>query len=84
MYNVKSNGITSVKEEIWLDPNATNKWIKVNEFTDAGGFGDQGQVCGGKPDQIISWGGPIATFRWDKTSDVDIKDLSLREIQVSQ
>jgi hypothetical protein len=81
MYNVDQNGITAVKEEIWLDPNDNGNWVKVNEFTDAGGFGDQGQVCGGKPDQIITWGGPITTFRWDKTTDVDIKDFSVREIQ---
>jgi len=81
MYNIQQNGITAVKEEIWLDPNNNGNWIKVNEFTDAGRFGDQGQVCGGKSDQIITWGGPIATFRWDKTTDVDIKDFSIKEIQ---
>ncbi len=84
MYNVEQNGITAAKEEIWLDPNNNGNWIKVNEFTDAGGFGDKGQVCGGKADQIITWGGPIATFRWDKTTDVDIKDFSIREIQLPQ
>ena len=84
MYNVDQNGTTAVKEEIWLDPNDNGNWVKVNEFTDAGGFGDQGQVCGGNTDQIITWGGPIATFRWDKTTDVDIKDFSIREIQPSR
>lgn len=84
MYNIEQNGITAVKEEIWLDPNDTGNWVKVNEFTDAGGFGDQGQVCGGKPDQILTWGGQIATFRWDNTTDVDIKHFSIREIQPPQ
>ena len=84
MYNIEQNGTIVVKEEIWLDPNDKGNWVKVNEFTDAGGFGDQGQVCGGKSDQIITWGGPIATFRWDKTTDVDIKDFSIREIRPSQ
>jgi hypothetical protein len=84
MYNIERNGTIAVKEEIWLDPNNNGNWIKVNEFTDAGGFGDQGQVCGGKTDQIITWGGPIATFRWDKTTDVDIKDFSIREIKPFQ
>ena len=84
MYNIEQNGTIVVKEEIWLDPNNNGNWVKVNEFTDAGGFGDQGQVCGGKSDQIITWGGPIATFRWDKTTDVDIKDFSIREIRPSQ
>ena len=31
--------------------------------------------------QIITWGGPIATFRWDGATDVDIKNFSVREIQ---
>ena len=44
MYNTEQRGITAVKEEIWLDPNNNGNWIKVNEFTDAGGFGDKGQV----------------------------------------
>jgi hypothetical protein len=28
----------------------------------------------------ITWGGPLATFRWDSASDVDFKWLSVREI----
>ena len=47
MYNIEQNGITALKEEIWLDPNNTGNWVKVNEFTDAGGFGNDAQVCGG-------------------------------------
>jgi hypothetical protein len=42
--------------------------------------GTEDVVCGGAPDQIISWGGPIATFRWDSATDVDFKNLSVREI----
>ena len=41
----------------------------------------QGGECGGQPDQIMTWGGPIATFRWDGATDVDIKNFSVREIQ---
>ena len=33
-----------------------------------------------KRDQIITWGGPIATFRWDNAKDVDFKFRSVREI----
>jgi hypothetical protein len=29
----------------------------------------------------ITWGGPIAVFRWDNANDVDFKWLSVREIQ---
>ena len=79
-YNEEHGGKTDVKLEMWLDKNADNNWKKVDEFTDSGGFGDAGSECGGKEDQIITWGGPIATFRWDNVDDADIKDLSVREI----
>ena len=82
MYNVaQPDGKTGVKLEIWVDPNSNNRWYKVYEFTDSGGWGDAGQECGGDSDQIITWGGPLAIFRWDEATDVDIKDFSVREIQ---
>jgi len=31
--------------------------------------------------QVITWGGPIALFRWDNIEYVDIKEFSIREIQ---
>jgi hypothetical protein len=80
MYNTDQGGKTGVKLEIWLDKENNNHWIKVNEREDTGGWGNSGRECGGTPDQIITWGGPIATFRWDSASDVDIRDFSVREI----
>jgi hypothetical protein len=80
MYNIDHSGKAGVKLEIWLDKENTNQWIKVNERIDAGGWGNNGRECGGTPDQIITWGGPIASFRWDSASDVDIRDFSVREI----
>ena len=53
--------------ENWVDRNNDQRWEKIYEYTDAGGWGRDAIKCGGKPDQIISWGGPIATFRWDST-----------------
>ena len=44
------------------------------------GWGRDGVDCGGRSDQIISWGGPIVTFRWDSANDVDFKSMSVREI----
>jgi len=39
--------------------------------------------CGGSNALMpITWGGPIATFRWGSAPDVDFKWLSVREIQV--
>ena len=87
MYNIEQNGETAVKMEIWVDMNEDGNedgpWVKVDENIDAGGWGDEDGECGGEPDQIITWGGPIATFRWDGASDVDIKNFSVREIEAS-
>jgi hypothetical protein len=80
MYNVEKNGHIAVKLEIWLDKSNDGKWEKVYDYIDDGGWGNDGQECGGRPDQIISWGGPLAVFRWDNADDVDIKDFSVREI----
>jgi hypothetical protein len=82
MYNMQQSGKTVVKLEIWIDPTMNNNWQKVYDFTDAGGWGDAGDECGGAPDKIVTWGGPIATFRWDNADDVSIQNLSVREIEV--
>ncbi|MCC2648433.1 MAG: type domain protein [Nitrososphaeraceae archaeon] len=86
VYNIeqnKNNGKTVVKMENWLDMDNDGKdWIKVDEHLDDGEWGDKGEECGGAPDQIITWGGPVATFRWDNARDVDFKNLSVREIEV--
>ena len=80
MSNIVQNDKTAVKLELWVDKNNKNDWIKATEKIDKGGWGNTGSECGGKPDQIITWGGPIAAFRWDGATDVDIKNFSVREI----
>jgi hypothetical protein len=80
MYNAVEKDKSVVKLELWVDKNNNNKWIKANEKTDNGGWGNAGRECGGKADQIITWGGPIAAFRWDGATNVDIKKFSVREI----
>jgi hypothetical protein len=81
-YNFQQqNGETAVRLQSWFDANDDGKWVKINEFVDSGGWGNQGRNCGGAPDQIITWGGPIATFRWDYATNVDFKNFSVREIQ---
>jgi hypothetical protein len=90
LYNIEQNNNknnngkkTVVKMENWLDMDNDGKdWVKVDEYLDDGGWGDKGEECGGAPDQIITWGGPVATFRWDNARDVDFKNLSVREIEV--
>ena len=84
MYNIlQPDGKTAVKTENWVDKDGDGQnWIKVYEYTDSGGWGRSGTDCGKEPDQIITWGGPVATFRWDNAPDVDFKNLSIREISV--
>ena len=84
VYNFQENSKTVVKTELWLDKNNNGNFVKVDEKVDRGGWGTEGTECGGPPDQIISWGGPITTFRWDTATDVDFKFLSVREIQPPQ
>jgi hypothetical protein len=80
VYNFQESGKTVVKTELWLDTKNNGNFVKVDENVDRGGWGTEGGDCGGAPDQIISWGGPITTFRWDTATDVDFKNLSVREI----
>ena len=80
VYNFVENNKIVVKTELWLDTNNSGNFVKVDENVDRGGWGTEGVECGGTPDQIISWGGPITTFRWDTATDVDFKNLSVREI----
>jgi hypothetical protein len=79
MYNFQQNGKTVVKLETWLDPDNNKDFVKVYEKIDSGGWGNDGGACGGSSDQLITWGGPIATFRWDNANNVDIKWFSVRE-----
>ena len=66
----------------WIDKNADNNWERVYTFTDSGqsSFGGDGGRCGGKKNQVLTWSGPFATFRWD-TDGVRFKKFSVREIK---
>jgi hypothetical protein len=77
-YNLK-NG--SVRLEKWIDDKADNNWKLVHSYVDDGNWGGGKPNCNGSDKTIITWGGPIATFRWDNLSDVDFKNLSVREIK---
>jgi hypothetical protein len=77
-----TNAQGNVVLQNWINENADGvTWKKAYEKIDSSGFGSDGDMCGGTPDQKILWGGPIVTFRWDSASDVDFKWLSVREIQ---
>ncbi len=74
-----------VKQEIFVDMNNDNTWVKIDENADTGGWGDRDGTCGGaSPDQLITWGAPIVTLRMDGINNVDITKLSVREIDEQQ
>ncbi|WP_257458994.1 carbohydrate-binding protein [Archangium lipolyticum] len=82
MRNTTANGKPAVRLELWLNDTADKlTWKKVYEKLDDGSWGGDADHCGGSvPAMPITWGGPIATFRWDSATDVDFKWLSVREI----
>jgi hypothetical protein len=69
--------------EAWLNENADKvTWRQVYSYDDTGAWGGDAGHCGGTDSKmLITWGGPIAVFRWDDSSDVDFKWLSVREIE---
>lgn len=77
-YNLKNGG---VKLEHWLDDKADNNWKLVHSYVDNGDWGGGKPDCGDSDKTIITWGGPVATFRWDNLTEVDFKNLSVREIE---
>ncbi|MGB7955731.1 MAG: Ig-like domain-containing protein, partial [Candidatus Nitrosopolaris sp.] len=80
----------SVQLEQWLDDKSDNInslgniWHRVLQFKDIGNWGGGTPNCGATPTTIITWDGPIAHFRWDNIDNMDIKNLSIREIQPLQ
>lgn len=82
MRNTLSNGKPAVKLELWLNDSADKvTWRKIDDVTDSGQLGGDTRHCGGAVSGMpLTWGGPIATFRWDSATDVDFKWLSVREI----
>ena len=80
VYKFLQNNKVVVKTELWLDTNNSGNFVKVDERGDSGSSGTEGTECAGAPDQIMTWGGLITTFRCDIATDVDFKNLSVREI----
>ena len=81
VYNIVKNETDYPTMEMWIDQTNNNTWKKVYEYMDVGGWGSTMDKCGGAPDQLITWGSPVATFRWDKTDNVHFRNLSIREIE---
>lgn len=77
-------GRLGVQLQFYVDKNNTNTWTLVGaaDYTDMGGWGSDGEPCGGHPDQIISWGGPLATIRFEGDPHIIFNKLSVREVEV--
>jgi hypothetical protein len=71
----------TVRLEQWIDEDSNNNWHRMLHYTDKGNWGGGYPDCGAANTQVITWGGPIAVFRWDNIDDMDVKDFSVREIQ---
>jgi hypothetical protein len=83
MRNTLVNGAQAVRLELYLNDNADKiTWKKIYDMVDSGAWGGDAAHCIGSNNAMpITWGGPIAVFRWDSASDVDFKWMSVREIQ---
>jgi hypothetical protein len=81
--NTTSGGKAAVRLEMYLNDTADKvTWTKIYDMVDDGTWGGDTKKCGGATNGMpFTWGGPIATFRWDNAEDVDFKWLSVREIQ---
>ena len=77
-------GRLGVELQFYVDKNNSNGWTLVgsSELIDNGGWGADGQPCGGKADQIITWGGPLASFRLEGDTGIIFNKLSVREVDV--
>jgi hypothetical protein len=76
------DGQLGVQLQLYVDRNNSNGWtlIGTSELIDRGGWGEDGTPCGGKKDQIITWGGPLATFKIEGDTAIIFNKLSVREI----
>lgn len=83
MHNVDiGDSKQGVKLQLYVDRNNNNAWSLVGaaDFLDNGNWGSDGEFCKGKSDQIITWGGPLASMRLDKGTEIIFNKLSVREI----
>lgn len=71
-----------VQLRLYVDANNSNGWTLVGaaDFIDNGNWGRDGEFCKGKSDQIITWGGPLASMRLERGTQIIFNKLSVREI----
>ncbi|HEY0640163.1 MAG TPA: discoidin domain-containing protein [Pseudonocardiaceae bacterium] len=89
-YEFTRGGQRGIRLELWLDldgidatGNPRNNWQKVRvveDHPDAGSWGADAEECNApEADQIMFWGGPWVTYRWDNTTST-LRLMSVREI----
>jgi F5/8 type C domain len=89
-YEFTRNGQRGIHLELWLDldgidanGNPRNNWQRVRvveDHPDQGSWGADAQECHApRADQIMLWGGPWVTYRWDNTTS-KLRLASAREI----
>ena len=77
-------GRLGVQLQLYIDRNNSNGWTLIGaaDLIDNGGWGSDGKPCGGYDDQIITWGGPLATFKLEGDTSIIFNKLSVREVDV--
>lgn len=89
-YQIVRDGEPGLRLEQWVDLGGVgedgapaNQWTLVNVEEDHPGapsWGEEATACGAPTDdQIMFWGGPYASFRWDDTTS-RIRLMSVRAI----
>ena len=86
IYDMQVNNQTAVKLESYLDDHNNDRWKKVTEIIDNGGWYSRSTDeeffradCGKARDHIIVEAGPFVIFRTDNLI-LDFRNLSVREI----
>ncbi|MBO9662942.1 hypothetical protein [Dokdonella sp.] len=67
--------------ELWVDGEGDGHWTQALATDDVGGWGSDEVYCNAPEAIPITWGGPLATFRWDNVRKISFKHLSVREIE---
>lgn len=81
---VPGDGREGVLLTAYVDRLNNGNWKPITQsvIRDMGGWGEDGSECGGRRDQIITWGGPLATFGFHWGSRIKWNKLSVREVDV--
>jgi hypothetical protein len=89
-YEFERGGERGIRNELWLDlggidaaGNPANEWKLArveDDHPDQGSWGEDGGYCNAPDDdQIMFWGGPLLSWRWDDTA-ARLRLMSAREI----